>query len=755
MGTSPPAYHKHPSAKTHKVSLDEYRRASRKIMDVIKRMCPTMSKASVDEAYMDVSEMVRQQVLEDFERGSIEMVGGGAEAETYGAVLGQPVVRWVAMSRKGKEREPVALPGATSTEWGVLVGEAEGVSFGWGDLVLRYAAAFARRVRRTLLQELGYRASAGVAHNRFLAKIGSGLHKPDQQTVILQAQVEKFLYTFPISSIPSLGGKLGALVEASFDARTAGDLRAYSLEQLTLKLGAEQAQHVYNRSRGIDDSPVVDGREPATLTSAKNFLRFPAENMATLDRWVSMNSVDLWTRVSEEWEARRRWPRTLTIGYTLRGLTPRSRSVSFPPRARSAHGSSPDGLAATTRACLHEIAAGDGGLFPLVGFMLTARSFQRELASASVMDRWLSRARPAPVAGVISAASSDECDEKDEGAAGEVNSRTTTHSRAAAPDYSDEDIPALQTQRLSSLMQLSTQPTTQIQPSSRAAPSRIMLPLHTPHATAPSPLHVTIPLQDPRGHLAQPAQSAQSPTSDTSESTASSAPSPPLPPPSSSFAFPGVDGNLVAAPVSMQSGGGMRYGDVPHPPASVPRVPSVSATEPELVNGSEFDTSDTDTSYLQTPQEGLSDEVEEGSDGSDSDSSNDNPSATCETARSSEPRGTYQDADDHRSQSRATTVSSRQPTHVYIQPSIDIESAARYGEGYKHMHVDPNDDGSLEVAAPVDARAAADGFIPALIAATRRKREIQIVRFQNTVDKPEGAIPNLNEDVMSKPSKGK
>ncbi|KAJ2804114.1 hypothetical protein H4R20_002628, partial [Coemansia guatemalensis] len=252
-----------------------------------------------------------------------------------------------------------------------------------------------------------------------------------------------------------------------------------------------------------------------------------------------------------------------------------------------------------------------------------------------------------------------------------------------------------------------------------------------------------------------PAQSAQSPTSDTSESTASSAPSPPLPPPSSSFAFPGVDGNLVAAPVSMQAGGGMRYGDVPHPPASVPRVPSVSATEPELVNGSEFDTSDTDTSYLQTPQEGLSDEVEEGSDESDSDSSNDNPSATCETARSSEPRGTYQDTDDHRSQSRATTVSSRQPTHVYIQPSIDIESAARYGEGYKHMHVDPNDDGSLEVAAPVDARAAADGFIPALIAATRRKREIQIVRFQNTVDKPEGAIPNLNEDVMCKPSKGK
>ncbi|KAJ2083577.1 N-acetyltransferase eso1 [Coemansia sp. RSA 988] len=756
MGTGPPSYHKYPSAKTHKVSLDEYRRASRKIMGVIKRMCPTMSKASIDEAYMDVSEMMRQQVLEDFERGSIEMAGGETEADTYELELGQPVVRWVAMSRKGKEREPVTMSGVTSTEWGVLVGEAPGVSFGWGDLVLRYAAGFARRVRDVLLQELGYRASAGVAHNRFLAKIGSGLHKPDQQTVLLQTQVDKFLSTFPISSIPSLGGKLGALVEASFDARTAGDLRIYSLEQLTLKLGAEQAHHVFNRSRGIDDSPVVDGREPATLTSAKNFLRFPAENMAALDRWVSMNSVDLWTRVTEEWEARRRWPKSLTIGYTLRDQTLRSRSVSFPPRTRGAQGSSPDVLAATTRACLREIAAGDGGLFPLVGFMLTARSFQRELASASVMDRWLSRARPAPASGVTSTTSSDECDERDEGAVGEPNSRISTHRRAAAPDYNDEDIPALQTQRLSSLLQLSTQPTTKIHPPSRGAPSHIILPPQMPTASDPNPLHVTIPLQNVHGDLAQ---SAQSPTSDASESTASSAPSPPLPPPSSGFAFPGTDGNLVAtaaAPSGMQPGG-MRYDDVSHLPASVPRVPSVSAIEPELVAGSEFDTSDSDTSYLETPQEGLSDEVEEGSDesDSDSDSGNENAITICDTARSLESQRTRQGADDHRSQSRATTVSSRQPDHVYIQPSLDLESTARYGEGYKHMHMDPNDDGSLEVAAPIDARAAADGFIPALIAASRRKREIQIIRIESTVDQPDGCISNSNDDDIYKSFKSK
>ncbi|PIA17981.1 DNA/RNA polymerase [Coemansia reversa NRRL 1564] len=744
MGSSLPAYHKYPSAKTHKVSLDEYRRASRKIMEVIKRMCPTMSKASIDEAYMDVTELVRDQVLEDFERGAVEITGGGMDVDTSEVDLGQPVVRWVKTSRKGKEREPVVVSGATSTEWGVLVGEAAGVSFGWSDLVLRYAAGFARRVRGALLQELGYRASAGVAHNRFLAKIGSGLNKPDQQTVLLQAQVERFLETLPISSIPSLGGKLGALVEASFDALTAGDLRAYSLEQLTLKLGAEQAKHVYNRSRGIDDSPVVDGREPATLTSAKNFLRFPAGNMTTLDRWVSMNSVDLWTRVLEEWEARRRWPRSLTVGYTSRGKSLRSRTVSFPPRCRGAKSSSPDVLAATTRACLKEIAAGDRRMFPLVGFMITARSFQRELASASAMDRWLSRARPAPVPGVISATPIDKEDEMDEGTAGEATSLMSTHSRASANDFSEEDISALQTQRLSSTMQMFTQPTTQIQPSSRSASSRIMLPLQTPHTMVTSPSHITVPLQDAREAV------AQSPTLD-SESTTSSATTPP---PSSGFSFPGVKGNPVAVPSGMQTGG-MQYSNVLHPLKSVPQVSSANSIEPELVAGSEFDTSDTDMSYLETPQEGLSDEIEESSDESGSDSNSEDDNSSSEKDKISEEQGAYLDIDSHRPQSHAPAESSQQESHVYIQPSTDFENVSRFGEGYRNMHLDSNDDGTLEAIDPVDVMLAADGFMPALIAAVRRKREIQIIRIESTVDCPVGVISKSDDEEICKTPKGK
>ncbi|KAJ2812159.1 N-acetyltransferase eso1, partial [Coemansia furcata] len=237
--SSPPAYYPSPSPSTHKVSLDEYRRASRKIMDVVKRLCPTMNKASIDEAYLDVSEIVKDNILQDIERQQLEWASSVEAAWASDAlsesalILPVPIVRWIAMSRKGKEREPANEPLPGTTDFGILVGNAPPVSYGWGDLQLKYAAMFASHVRSIIFQELGYRCSAGVAHNKLLAKLGSALNKPNVQTVFLQSQVEPFMYTFPLSGLPSLGGKLGALVETAFNARTAGDIMSYTVEQLS------------------------------------------------------------------------------------------------------------------------------------------------------------------------------------------------------------------------------------------------------------------------------------------------------------------------------------------------------------------------------------------------------------------------------------------------------------------------------------------------------------------------------------------
>ncbi|KAJ1887757.1 N-acetyltransferase eso1, partial [Kickxella alabastrina] len=288
-GSGAPTYHANPQQSTHKVSLDAYRRASRRIMEVVRRHCPDMRKASVDEAYLDASNVVKDHVLRDYDRGMLQW-----DAERPNT----PVVRWTAKAYeaeaegKGKGRGP--HEGEASL--GVQVGEPAEESRGWADLQLRYAAAFALSVRQAVHRDLGFRSSAGIAHTRALAKIGSALHKPSQQTILRHSQVAAFLADFPIVRIPSLGGKLGGLLESAFDARTAGDLLQYSLVQLEAKLGRAQAAHAYALCRGIDDSAVMRGSEGGgeaaaggegaqTLTSAKTFLRQPVRLLRDLDRW--------------------------------------------------------------------------------------------------------------------------------------------------------------------------------------------------------------------------------------------------------------------------------------------------------------------------------------------------------------------------------------------------------------------------------------------------------------------------------------
>ena len=59
----------------------------------------------------------------------------------------------------------------------------------------------ARRLKRQILEETGLTASAGVAPNKFLAKIASGWKKPDGLTVIAPERVERFLHELPIEAL--------------------------------------------------------------------------------------------------------------------------------------------------------------------------------------------------------------------------------------------------------------------------------------------------------------------------------------------------------------------------------------------------------------------------------------------------------------------------------------------------------------------------------------------------------------------------
>lgn len=131
------------------------------------------------------------------------------------------------------------------------------------------AAKIAGRIRRDIQTELGLTASAGVAPNKFLAKIASDLNKPDGLAVIRPEQVESFMKTLPIEKIWGVG-KVTAKKLQSLGFRTCGELQVKTLAEMIEIFGSWGAQ-LYEFSRGIDHRPVVTTRERKSLSVEETY----------------------------------------------------------------------------------------------------------------------------------------------------------------------------------------------------------------------------------------------------------------------------------------------------------------------------------------------------------------------------------------------------------------------------------------------------------------------------------------------------
>lgn len=120
------------------------------------------------------------------------------------------------------------------------------------------ATAVAMQIRADIFRETGLTASAGVAPNKFLAKIASDWHKPDGLYVIKPGQVQQFIAPLELTQLPGVGqvtaGKLQAL-----GWRTVADLQQVSEQELIHHFG-QFGQRLYGYARGIDERPVQGQR---------------------------------------------------------------------------------------------------------------------------------------------------------------------------------------------------------------------------------------------------------------------------------------------------------------------------------------------------------------------------------------------------------------------------------------------------------------------------------------------------------------
>jgi DNA polymerase-4 len=131
------------------------------------------------------------------------------------------------------------------------------------------ATRIARAIREQIREELHLTASAGVAPNKFLAKIASDWRKPDGLFVIQPEDIETFLPPLPVGRIPGVG-KVTEKNLQDMNIKTVGDLHTKDLATLEARFG-RYGLRLYQLARGIDHSPVVPDRPTKSISAEDTF----------------------------------------------------------------------------------------------------------------------------------------------------------------------------------------------------------------------------------------------------------------------------------------------------------------------------------------------------------------------------------------------------------------------------------------------------------------------------------------------------
>jgi DNA polymerase-4 len=134
---------------------------------------------------------------------------------------------------------------------------------------LQTATRVASAIRKQIREELHLTASAGVAPNKFLAKIASDWRKPDGLFVIQPDDVDNFLPPLPVGRIPGVGKVTEARL-TKLGIVTVGDLQGMEMSALESAFGSHGLR-LYQLARGIDENPVVPDRPTQSVSAEDTF----------------------------------------------------------------------------------------------------------------------------------------------------------------------------------------------------------------------------------------------------------------------------------------------------------------------------------------------------------------------------------------------------------------------------------------------------------------------------------------------------
>jgi DNA polymerase-4 len=182
----------------------------------------------------------------------------------------------------------------------------------------------ARRLKDGIRDATGLTASAGVAPNKFLAKIASGWKKPNGLTVIAPERMETFLQGLPVDALWGVGPVTAQKLRARGVEKLV-DVRAADLDMLRETVGS-LADWLQQLSNGVDDRPVEPNQEPKSSGSENTFAR-DLTDIADI-----RTEIDGMARDAAAWLTRRAlFARTVTIKVRYHDFATLTRSHTAPP----------------------------------------------------------------------------------------------------------------------------------------------------------------------------------------------------------------------------------------------------------------------------------------------------------------------------------------------------------------------------------------------------------------------------------------
>lgn len=167
------------------------------------------------------------------------------------------------------------------------------------------ATRIAEAIRQDIANELRLTASAGVAPNKFLAKICSEQNKPDGLFVLPPDQVDLFVATLPLGKIPGIGAKTAGRL-ASLGLHTCADVRQFPRSSLLQQFG-KTGLMLLERIYGIDSRPLVIERERKSVGVETTFAADIAEEKTGVGQIQPLLGELLARLQRRQWDGQLTW----------------------------------------------------------------------------------------------------------------------------------------------------------------------------------------------------------------------------------------------------------------------------------------------------------------------------------------------------------------------------------------------------------------------------------------------------------------